>query len=279
MTYKIKQGLFAGIAAAAIFTTPAMAQDAPEKEFEGFYVGGSVGYDSQSNDIGTGTQFDTNLDGRFGDTVRTTAGADAFSPGFCNGLALEATPTGCRNDRDDLHYAGRIGGDVQFGPLVIGAVGEIGKSDIRDSVSSFSTTPARYSFSRELDFNASLRARVGLAAKRTLFYATGGGAYGKINSTFATSNGANSFTGRGSSDAFGYTVGGGVETKLTKHISFGLEYLYNDLRDDDYTVRVGPGTGPATNPFLLVNAAGTDIRRSDANFRWHSMRATVNFRF
>ena len=279
MNELIKKSLFAGIASVAIIATPALAQEAPQKEFDGFYVGGSVGFDSQPNDVGSGTQFDTNLDGRFGDTVRTVAGADAFSPGFCNGLAVDATPTGCTNDRDDLSYSGRIGADAQFGRFVIGAVGEFGKSDIRDSVSAFSTTPARYSFSRELDYNASLRARVGIAANRTLFYATGGGAYGKIRSTFATSNGANSFTGRGNSDAWGYTAGGGIETKVTKHISIGLEYLYNDLSDKDYVVRVGPGTAPATNPFLLVNAAGTDIRRSDADFRWHSMRATVNFRF
>lgn len=279
MNKMIKAGLLAGIAATAMAAAPAFAQDAPEKEFEGFYVGGAFGADSQPNDIDTGTQFDTNLDGRFGDTVRTTAGADAFSTGFCNGLAVNATNTGCTNDRDDIGYSGRIGGDVQFGRFVIGAVGEIGKSEIRDSVSAFSTTPARYSFSRELDFNASLRARVGVAARKTLFYATGGGAYGKVRSTFSTSNGANSFTGRGNSDTWGYTVGGGIETKVTKHISVGLEYLYTQLNDDDYTVRVGPGTAPATNPFLLVNAAGTDIRRSDPYFRWHSMRATVNFRF
>ena len=279
MTHFIKTGLMAGIAAAAMAASPVFAQEAPEKEWEGLYVGGAVGFDSQSNDIGTGTQFDTNLDGRFGDTVRTAAGSDAFSPGFCNGLAQSAAPVACRNDRDDVGYAGRVGYDVQLGSFVIGALGEIGKSEIRDSVSAFSTTPASYAFSREIDFNASIRGRAGFAARRTLFYATGGAEYGKVNSTFATTNGTNSFTGRGSSDAWGYTVGGGVETKLTKHISFGLEYLYHSLRDDDYVVRAGPGTAPATNPFLLVNSAGTDIRRSDPYFRWHSMRATVNFRF
>lgn len=34
--------------------------------------------------------FDTSLDGNFTDTVRTVAGADAFSPGFCGGAAVNA---------------------------------------------------------------------------------------------------------------------------------------------------------------------------------------------
>ena len=39
-------------------------------------------------------------------------------------------------------------------------------------------------------------------------------------------------------------------------------------------------SAPATNPFVLApNTAGTDIRRSDDKFRWHSLRATAAFRF
>ena len=60
----------------------------------------------------------------------------SFSPGFCNGRARGATPTpgGCANDRDGWSYYGRIGMDSQRGNIVIGAVGEFGKSEITDSV-------------------------------------------------------------------------------------------------------------------------------------------------
>ena len=34
--------------------------------------------------------FDTNRDGTYGDTVRTIANVDAFSPGFCGGAAMIA---------------------------------------------------------------------------------------------------------------------------------------------------------------------------------------------
>ncbi len=65
---------------------------------------------------------------------------------------------------------------------------------------------------------------------------------------------------------------------ITNNVSLGLEYLYTNLEDDDYVVQVGAGTAPATNPFLL-NGGGTNITRSDPNFRTHSLRASLNFRF
>ena len=80
-------------------------------------------------------------------------------------------------------------------------------------------------------------------------------------------------------EQLGYTAGGGIEQKLGRNFSVGLEYLYTDLNEDDYVVNVNPGTAPATNPFLLGNAGGSDMRRSSDNFRWHSIRATAAFRF
>jgi outer membrane immunogenic protein len=218
----------------------------------------------------------------------TAAGANAFAPsaaqpgaGFCNGRATSSGKlTGCTNDKDNISYSGRIGFDKQFGHIVIGAVGEFGKSEVRDSVSAFSTTPANYVMTRTVDYNANLRARAGYAFNTTLFYLSGGGAYAKIDSSFTSSNTANTFTGRGKNDAWGYVAGGGIEQKLSRHVSVGLEYLYNQYKDDDYRVRATQGSAPATNPFVLApNTAGTDFRRSDTRFAWHSVRATAQFRF
>jgi outer membrane immunogenic protein len=274
----------AGALALVLSAAPAMAQDdtAPDKEFSGPYIGGSLGYAFQNNDTDENIQFDRDLNGSFGDTVVTSApGApNAFSPGFCNGRATSSANTGCVNDRDGTAYSVRAGWDFQFGNFVAGVVGEVGKTEIRDSVSAFSTTPARYTMTRELDWNAGLRARLGYAAGgKTLFYGTGGGAYGKVDHSFSTSNTANSFTGRGKSDAWGWAAGGGIDQKVGKNFSVGVEYLYTSLKDDDYRVRAGAGTAPATNPFLLGNAAGTDFRRSDDRFNFHAVRATAAFHF
>jgi len=281
---RIRHLLGAGIGALAfaVAATPAAAQDNyGANEFDGFYVGGSVGYTMRDSKSGEVVEFDTNLDGNFNDTVRTTAGADAFSFGFCNGAAAGSTrAAGCDRDRDDIEYYARAGFDKQFGRLVVGVVGEFGKTEMTDSITAFSTTPANYVFTRELDWNAALRARAGLAADRTLFYATGGGAYGKIDRSFSSTNTANSFTFQDDSDhVWGWQAGGGIEQKLGNNFSVGLEYLYSRYDDDDRTIRVGPGTAPATNPFLLVNANGTDFRRGDNRFDFHSVRATAAFRF
>jgi outer membrane immunogenic protein len=274
--------------AASVFAMPAIAQEAPDKQFDGLYVGGTVGFDAQANDRKSGIQFDRNLDGRFGDTVTTATGANAFAPsaaqpgaGFCNGRATSSGKlTGCTNDKDNISYSGRIGFDKQYGHIVIGAIGEFGKSQVRDSVSAFSTTPANYVMTRTVDYNANLRARAGYAFNTTLFYLSGGGAYAKIDSSFQSSNTANAFAGRGKDDAWGFVAGGGIEQKLSKHVSVGLEYLYNQYKDDDYRVRATRGSAPATNPFVLApDTAGTDFRRSDTRFAWHSVRATAQFRF
>lgn len=274
--------VFILLAATALATTPALAQDA-ENPFDGNYVGGSVGVAVQPNDGGNSSiRFDRDLNGSFGDTVTTVAGANAFSPGFCGGVASGTGNQDCRNDKDGIEYYGRVGADTHFGPVVIGVMGEFGRPEISDSVSAFSTTPARYTMTRELDYTASIRGRIGLtpgSQRTTLFYVTGGALYGKVQNSFTTSNTANSFTTNGDSDAWGFSGGGGVEQKIGRNFSVGLEYVYNELQDDNARVRVGPGTAAATNPFLLAGAGGTDFRRSDDEFRWHSLRFTAAFRF
>ncbi|WP_404370973.1 outer membrane protein [Sphingomonas sp. MMS24-J45] len=284
-TFSLAAVLLAGSFALSV---PAFAQEADDKPFDGLYVGGTVGFDAQPNDRGSTVLFDRNLDGQFGDTVLTSTGSNAFAAtaaqpgaGFCNGRATSTgLLTGCTNDKDNISYSGRIGFDKQFNHVVVGLVGEFGKSEVRDSVSAFSTTPASYTLTRKVDYNANIRARAGYAFDKTLFYATGGGAYAKVNSTFETTNTANAFATSGKKDAWGYVAGGGIEQKLGRHFSIGLEYLYNQYKDGDYRVRATQGTAPATNPFVLApNTAGTDFARSDRFFRWHSVRATAQFRF
>lgn len=264
--------------AVTLGATPALAQPS-DSSWTGPYVGGRLGYAFQNNDDNETIEFDTDLDGAFGDSVNTAAGADAFSPGFCGGAANGSTPAiGCRGDRDGTAWAVHAGYDVQFGAIVAGIVGEYGRSHITDSVSAFSTTPAFYTMTRELRDQAALRARLGFALGNTLVYGTGGGAWGKIRNSFTTSNGANTFTDSGNDDAWGYQYGGGIEQKVSDNFSIGVQYLRTSLKDDSYRVRA-QGPAPATNPFILVNAAGTDFRRGGDRFNHQSVHMTANFRF
>ncbi len=277
--------MLAGAALTAVIAAPAMAQETTaDAPFSGIYVGAAGGYDVQSNDVGSRILFDRNLDGSFNDSILTGAGGNAFAPGFCNGAArTQLAPQNggsCRNDKDGWAYYGRVGIDSQMGNIVVGAVGEFGKSEITDNVTAFSGTPASYVMYRNVKWESSIRGRAGYAVDTTLFYGTFGAGYARIDRAFASSQSTNTFTGSGKRNQFGILGGGGIEQKLGRNVSVGMEYMFHQYQDPDYRVRV---TGPAGTPFTNAanggTTAGTDFRRSDDMFRWHSIRATAAFRF
>ena len=120
--------VLAAMVPAMIAAAPAAAQADPES-WTGFYAGGKIGYSFQPKDGDERLDFDTNLDGGFGDTVRTAAGANAFSPGFCGGAGLSSLPAnGCSRDRDALTYAGMVGFDYQVPTMAGGGIVLGGKS-------------------------------------------------------------------------------------------------------------------------------------------------------
>ena len=278
---------FVAATAAATFALPALAQDdtAPVAPFNGFYVGGTFGLDATANDDNGGVAFDTNRDGRFDNTVRTSTGANAFSPGFCGGAANgREVLGGCGDDKDSYAYSIRAGYDRRLGEsglFVAGLLAEATKQESRDYVSAFSTTPASYVISRGLYHSFAVRGRLGIAPGdgRGLFYVTGGVAYGKLEHGFSTSNTANSFT-QTNADKYelGGQVGGGAELYVAPNLSIAFEYLYQSFDDSDYFVAVGQGTAPATNPFLL-NGGGTNLRPAETDYNLHAFKVGVNFRF
>lgn len=268
---------------AAALSPSAFAQTA---DWTGFYIGGTAGYSQTSDDEGTTVVFDTDRDGVFDDTVFTPLAVDAFSPGFCGGAAQGRTPAeGCRiPDDNNVNFSVRSGYDWQFGQWVVGALGEYNQVRIGDDVSAFSTTPASYTFTRDLKGVAAIRARVGYAWDASLLYATGGMAWGEIDHSFTTTNTANTFDPSGGEDVPGFQVGAGYEMQLDPNWmgggwSVGVEYLFTSLEEDErYEVAVGRGAAANNNPFLLVDPTGTDMRRSDDSFEFSSVGLTLTWR-
>jgi opacity protein-like surface antigen len=112
-------------AASMAVLAAAGAAQAQTADWTGPYIGVSAGWADRQESGGESIAFDTNLDGTFGDTVRTGAGADAFSPGFCGGsYTTNAAGGGCRKDDDtDAELSIRAGYDWQImGPWVVGGV-------------------------------------------------------------------------------------------------------------------------------------------------------------
>lgn len=279
-----------GAAIALSMAAPALAQSdaAGEANWTGPYVGGSLGYSWQPNNKRDGNEtlaFDTNGDGVYDNTLRTAAGANAFSPGFCRGGAPTALPSSCTGDRDGkTAWSLHAGYDYQLGNFVLGGVVEAGKSNFSNSVTGFSTTPANYVFTRKLDWDGAARLRGGMAlGTGTLVYATGGVAYGKIKNSFITTNTFNTFTetNRSKSD-WGWTAGGGIEQKVAANFSIGVLYKYTRFNDGGYAVNAGQGTPPSlTNPFVnpTTTVGSTNIIRTSSRFDSQTVRATASFRF
>lgn len=277
--------LAAGVAAFALVAGQASGQD-----WQGPYVGIAGGAGTVDDSEDETVLFDNNLDGDFNDTVRNSAGTDVFASGptpggFCGGSPNSNNfNAGCEDDEYDGEGGLRAGYDFQSGPFVYGLVAEVGLSSASDSVTAFSTTPAQYSFRRDLEEYAALRARFGYAVGRFLPYVTAGGVYATIENRFATSNAVNSFTRVTNEDEHGgFQVGGGLETHVTENLRLGVEYLYTSIEDDsDLTTRVAALSVPPTapnNPFLIRDARGTDFRRRDSDFDMHSFRLTATVSF
>lgn len=267
-----------GAMVALVLASPALAQDdAGEKNWTGPYAGGSIGLARPDDKGGEHLRFDTDGDGDFDDSV-TSGGTDIFT-GYCGGRAASGDAAdGCVNDRTGTDWAGHVGYDMQFGNIVAGVVAEGGMADVTDNVAGFTNEPADYRLTRRLKENAALRARAGYAMGNTLLYATGGGAFGKIDNSFSTSNTANAFSSSGNSDAWGWTAGGGVEQKVSDNFAIGLLYKYTSLDPKAHDVAVTQGTAPADGPFTAASGQ-TLIERSNDKFNYHSAKVTASYRF
>ncbi len=267
---------------ATVLMLAAVPEAAEAQDWSGGYIGVHLGYGQVNDQDDERLRFDRNLDGNFGDVVTTPTGADAFSPGSCGGTAQGNAPAaGCDDDYDAVEGGVRAGWDFQFGSFVVGAVAEYAGVSAKDSVTSYSTTPASYTFKRKLENLGALRARVGYALGPALVYGTAGAATGEMSNQFFSSNGVNSFDATVDDDqADGYQAGGGLEYRLANNLSVTGEYIYTSLEAPDFNIRVGRGVAAANNPFVLTpNTTGTDITRSNGRFGLHAVRIGMNYRF
>ncbi|OYX91558.1 MAG: hypothetical protein B7Y74_14200, partial [Novosphingobium sp. 35-62-5] len=111
-------------ASVALVSVPALAQDGSsdamestssydrDSHFNGIYVQGFGGFGVNGAN-GNTFEFDTDRNGSYNEQVTTVGGANAFSPGFCNGAKGPSRTAGCAPDKAGAEYGARIGFDAR----------------------------------------------------------------------------------------------------------------------------------------------------------------------
>jgi outer membrane immunogenic protein len=173
----------------------------------------------------------------------------------------------------ELPLKGAIGGaqlgyNWQSGPFVYGLETDFQGSSVKGSISTPCATPScstslTATYQQELPWFGTVRGRIGYADAGWLLYATGGYAYGEVNTNATATAGAASAALSNHTIGNGWTVGAGAELLLAPHWSAKLEYLYVDL-------------GRFTNSYAFPGIATiTDTTHPTVNV----VRAGVNFHF
>jgi outer membrane immunogenic protein len=111
----------------------------------------------------------------------------------------------------------------------------------------------------QLNWLASARARLGYAAGNTLFYVTGGAAFGEVEVTKAFTPAAVPFA-RYTDTLTGWTAGAGVEHMFAPNWTGRLEYRYTDLGNTGFQS-------------VALNS------QDSASVKFHAIRAGVSYKF
>jgi outer membrane immunogenic protein len=182
-------------------------------------------------------------------------------------------------------FGAQVGWNWHVAPTwVIGAEADWQWSGQRDTVCTFACLPAggpgtllSITDEQSLKWFGTARARVGwVSPGDSLWYVTGGAAWGRVNQTLtlgATPGvflGATSSTASFSNDRVGWTIGAGIETPLWDRWSLKAEYLY---------VNLGSVTNSFTSPLDPAALAGASVTTtSSSTIQDHIFRLGLNYR-
>ena len=259
----MKRMLIGITAAASLLATSALAADLPARTYTkapvyvepvynwtGFYIGGNIGYSwGRSNDTSTLT----------------------------NAAGTVLLTTSDKSDLNGIVGGGQIGYNWQMQSWVWGFEADIQGTDEKGS-RAFSFTPARgignnfapgvtipFALDQKIDWIGTVRGRAGVLVTPTvLLYATGGLAYGQVNSNETVGTVVPSAFSSSTTNV-GWTVGAGIEGAIGGNWTAKLEYLYVDLG----TVS-GSFTLPSTNVISYSSKITDNILRVGINYRFDS---------
>jgi outer membrane immunogenic protein len=166
---------------------------------------------------------------------------------------------------------GKVGLDAEVSNnVVIGLVGDVswtninGKLCIEGGVGSCDGSPDDSYLNANIDWLGTARGRLGFASGNTLFYGTGGLAFGNVNTNVTNIEGGNDPTRYDSNMHVGWTIGAGAEMKLSEKMSVGAEYLYVDLGSKEYKY-LSPDGGADV---IGVGSVTANIVRASLNYHF-----------
>ena len=269
----------------------------------GFYIGGNAGYSwgratTDQTDTTTSTVTRQLFRGSPALGAPLGNGAELGFPGLGAfpqiTTATAITGTSGRANVDGFVGGGQIGYNWQIDRTwLVGIEADFQGSTERGTVTvcGVATCAAGSAFgsaAHDLRWFGTLRGRIGiLPVDRVLLYATGGLAYGQLDSAYVTGlNGSPLAAFSNSSTRAGWTAGAGVEGAIDRNWTVKVEYLYMDLG----RFAGGTGTGGATTTVvdtpILNNTATlrdttvtTTTGTASTRFTDHILRAGINYRF
>jgi outer membrane immunogenic protein len=160
---------------------------------------------------------------------------------------------------------GQIGYNWQTGltnPLVLGIEADFQGASIEDSRTGIGTQAFLETHKVNIDWFGTVRGRIGYSFNRTLLYATGGLAYGDVDSRLSSPAAPGTFDRRHDTQV-GFVVGGGLEQKLSRDWSAKVEYQYIDLGSERLL---------GTPGFALFHTNPLDTA-------FHTVRLGLNYQF
>lgn len=172
--------------------------------------------------------------------VATSAGYDwtGLYLGAHGGYVWGEADVGYEGDGGGGDLDGFLGGalagyNFQTDMIVLGVEGDVGGGDVNGNgaVGAPPPQPASY-YTYDLDWNAHLRARAGVAVDKALFFVAGGLAVARHTLSAEENNQSH---GDDSQTHTGWTIGAGVEYGLTDNLLLRAEYLYDDYGSQTYS--------------------------------------------
>jgi outer membrane immunogenic protein len=226
----------------------------PASNWAGFYLGGNIGSGigrdrtaySLIGPAGTSTEtFNLSPDGINGGIQ---AGYNWQAANWVFGLEADIQGSSQRDNRACVQTCNPL-----FGPIIFAA------------------------YDATLPWFGTARGRIGYSVGSTLFYATGGFAYGSVKTKIAASFLGSPASAEISNTKSGWTVGGGIETPFTFLNILGpnwtskTEYLYVDLGTSTGSFVI-PGIVGATSAILATNSTQVHehIFRTGLNYHFNS---------